>query len=77
MDSSPTLQLDLKEQFGIPDNLVEQIKSQYDIMGIIGKGSYGFVLKATNKKNGMISALKVMKNPLVTEYEIIKQLREI
>jgi len=43
----------------------------------IGKGSYGFVVKAVHRASGKMVALKIMKNPVVTEYEIIKLLREL
>lgn len=44
---------------------------------VIGKGSYGCVSKAKDKDTGRLVALKVMKNQTLTEYELIKLLREI
>lgn len=36
------------------------VTQKYDIIEVIGKGSYGCVSKATCKKSGKIVALKVM-----------------
>ena len=43
----------------------------------IGQGSYGEVIKAQNKKNGQIVAIKLIKNINNSEYETKKILREI
>ena len=43
----------------------------------MGKGSYGFVAKAIQRSTGRLVALKMMKSPVETEYEVIKLLREL
>lgn len=53
------------------------IAAKYQIISLIGKGSYGCVSKAICKKTGREVALKIMKKEAVKEYEIIKLLREI
>jgi len=57
--------------------LKRRIEKRYELIKIIGKGSYGCVTKAKCKETGKLVALKVMKNQTKTEYEIIKLLREI
>jgi len=57
--------------------LRRRIEKRYEIIKVIGKGSYGCVTKAKCKETGKLVALKVMKNQTKTEYEIIKLLREI
>lgn len=54
-----------------------KIHEQYEILNIVGKGSYGSVAKAIQRSTNRIVALKMMLSPVVTEYEIIKLLREI
>lgn len=55
-------------------NLVLQ---KYEIIELVGKGSYGCVSKATQKKTGKTVALKVIQTEVQTEYELIKLIREI
>ena len=57
--------------------LKHTIQKKYDIIGYIGKGSYGCVSKAKCKSTGRLVALKIMKNSKLSEYEVIKLLREI
>ena len=73
--SSPTL--NLKDQYGLPSSLSEQIHKKYELIAIVGKGSYGFVAKAMQRTTGRLVALKMMKSPVETEYEVIKLLREL
>ena len=58
-------------------SLRKTIHRRYKIIEVIGKGSYGCVSKAKCKETGRMVALKVMKNQTLTEYELIKLLREI
>jgi serine/threonine protein kinase len=53
------------------------IDKKYKVIEMIGRGSYGCVSKAKEISTGRIVALKVMKNQTLTEYELIKLLREI
>ena len=46
-------------------------------MEVIGKGSYGYVSRASCKVTGRDVALKILFNEPSTEYETIKVLREI
>jgi len=58
-------------------SLRKRIEKKYEVIKLIGKGSYGCVSKGKCKATGRFVALKVMKNQTKTEYEIIKLLREI
>ena len=58
-------------------SLRKAIGKRYKVIEVIGKGSYGCVSKAKCRNTGRIVALKVMKNQTLTEYELIKLLREI
>jgi cyclin-dependent kinase-like len=51
--------------------------NKYDILGVVGEGAYGVVLKCRNKENGEILAIKKFKDS--DEDEIIKKttLREV
>ena len=51
--------------------------NKYDILGVVGEGAYGVVLKCKNKENGEILAIKKFKDS--DEDEIIKKttLREV
>lgn len=53
------------------------INEKYDIIEIIGKGSYGYVSRGICKTTGREVALKIMINQTKTEYDVIKVLREI
>jgi len=66
-----------KDQFEMIKSLRKTIHRRYKIIEVIGKGSYGCVSKAKCKETGRMVALKVMKNQTLTEYELIKLLREI
>ena len=59
------------------NSLRKTISKKYEILGYLGKGSYGCVSKARCKETGRLVALKTMKNSQLTEYELIKLLREI
>jgi serine/threonine protein kinase len=58
-------------------SLQKTISKKYEILGYLGKGSYGCVSKARCRETGRLVALKTMKNAQLTEYELIKLLREI
>ncbi len=58
-------------------SLRKVIQKRYKVVEVIGKGSYGCVSKAVCRTTGRQVALKVMKNQTLTEYELIKLLREI
>jgi cyclin-dependent kinase-like len=51
--------------------------NKYDILGVVGEGAYGVVLKCRNKENGETVAIKKFKDS--DEDEIIKKttLREV
>jgi cyclin-dependent kinase-like len=51
--------------------------NKYDIIGVVGEGAYGVVLKCKNKENGEIVAIKKFKDS--DEDEFIKKttLREV
>ena len=54
--------------------LVEQ---KYEIVQLVGRGSYGYVSQGTCLKTNKEVALKVISITNKTEYEIIKLIREI
>ena len=66
-----------KDQFEMTKALRQVILRRYKVVEVIGKGSYGCVSKAQCLRTGRNVALKVMKNQTMTEYELIKLLREI
>ena len=51
--------------------------NKYDILGVVGEGAYGVVLKCRNKENGETVAIKKFKDS--DEDEVIKKttLREV
>lgn len=51
-----------KDQYGATRNLRRQIKKKYEIVEMLGKGSYGCVSKAKCLQTGRIVALKIMEN---------------
>ena len=53
------------------------VKPKYSLKACIGKGSYGQVTKAECRATGQTVALKVMQCSKLTEYELIKLLREV
>ena len=66
-----------KDEFEMIRSLRKVIHKKYKVIEVIGKGSYGCVSKAMCRETGKYVALKVMKNQTLTEYELIKLLREI
>ena len=66
-----------KDEFGIIHKLKSVINSKYQVLEVIGIGSYGTVSKAKCLESGKVVALKIMKNQPKMEYEVIKLLREI
>ena len=66
-----------KDKFGTTKALRIAISRQYEIIEVLGKGSYGCVSKAKCKTTGRVVALKVMENQTDTEYDTIKLVREI
>jgi serine/threonine protein kinase len=66
-----------KDQFGATKALRYAINRHYEIIEVLGKGSYGCVSKARCKNTGRIVALKIMENQTDTEYDTIKLVREI
>jgi hypothetical protein len=63
--------------FQMKKSLKKTIQKRFEIIGYLGKGSYGCVSKAKCRETGRLVALKTMKNAQLTEYELIKLLREI
>lgn len=59
------------------EDIREIVLKKYEVIEIIGKGSYGCVSKGRCKKTGKIIALKIIQTESQTEYELIKLLREI
>jgi serine/threonine protein kinase len=66
-----------KDQFGITNKLRSAINKKYEVVELIGNGSYGCVSQAKCRKTGRMVALKIMKSEATMEYEIIKLLREV
>jgi len=53
------------------------VDASYELLELIGNGSYGFVAKGKCRKSGRMIAIKIMKSETKLEYEIIKLLREL
>ena len=53
---------DKKDSHGMIKALKRRVEKKYEIVKLIGKGSYGCVTKAKCKETGRFVALKVMKN---------------
>ena len=66
-----------KDDFGITKKLRVAIDKKYEVIELVGNGSYGCVSQGKCKKTGRIVAMKIMKNQATMEYEIIKLLREL
>lgn len=66
-----------KDEFGIIKKLRNAITKRYEIVELIGNGSYGVVSKGKCKVTGRSVALKILKSQPKMEYEIIKLLREL
>lgn len=66
-----------KDPLGLLPSLRYAIEQQYELVEMIGNGSYGFVAKGKCKRTKELVAIKIMKNETKLEYEIIKLLREL
>ena len=71
------LEKDEKDEYGITKKLRVAINKKYEVIEVIGNGSYGCVSQAKCKVTGKTVAMKIMKSEAVMEYEIIKLLREV
>lgn len=69
--------IDEKDKFGAKMQLRSIIKEKYEMVSIIGKGSYGCVSKAKCKSTGKYVAIKIFNNHSNSEYDTIKLVREI
>ena len=67
-ESENVVRLDLIWQF---------VNKEYEIEKILGKGSFGFVIKAKHRKTGAVRAIKHIRNVFETLYEARKLVREI
>lgn len=72
-----SMDMEAKDQYGIINKLKVAIQRKYDIVEMVGNGSYGTVMKAKNRLTEELVALKIMKSQPKMEYEIIKLLREL
>ena len=66
-----------KDKNGISKNMRKAIEKKYEILDLLGKGSYGYVSKGKCKASGRMVALKVIESLTNTEYDKIKLIREI
>ena len=69
--------LDEKDRFGAKRALRNEIKTKFELIKVIGRGSYGCVTKAKCKTTGRIVAIKIFQNHQDTEYDTVKLVREI
>ena len=67
----------MKKKKSKKKTLRQAIEKKYEILELLGKGSYGYVSKGKCKTSGRQVALKVMEAQTNTEYDKIKLLREI
>ena len=51
-----------RDSFGCTRGLRHVIKKKYEMLEVLGKGSYGTVSKGKCRQTGRIVALKVMEN---------------
>ena len=65
------------EKNGLKPLLKKKIEKKYEIVKLIGRGSYGHVHKAKCKATGNTVALKVMKLRDHCDYDLTKVIREI
>ena len=68
---------DTKDEYGSTKALRDAINQKYDLIELIGEGSYGTVSKGLCKTTGKTVALKILVNQTTTEYDAIKVLREL
>lgn len=66
-----------KDECGITAKLRVAIDKKYEVIEVVGHGSYGCVSQGKCKKTGRLVAMKIMRNQATMEYEIIKLLREL
>ena len=53
------------------------VTKDYDLIRLIGQGSYGEVVQARHKNSGKTVAIKLLKDLFINKYETKKQLREL
>lgn len=53
------------------------IQKDYDLHETLGEGSFGEVLKATEKKSGKMFAIKLVRNTFNDQYSARKIVREV
>ena len=66
-----------KDKFGATPSLRQQIEKKYEMIEVIGKGSYGCVTRGKCKKTGRQVAIKIMQHQTDSEYDTIKLVREV
>ena len=76
-DRSPVDILDEKDKFGARNALRREIQTKYELLKVIGRGSYGCVSKAKCKNTGKFVAIKVFEKHTNSEYDTVKLVREI
>lgn len=69
--------MDVKDKFGAKNALRRIIQSKYELLKVIGRGSYGCVSKAKCKDTGKFVAIKVFEKHSSSEYDTVKLVREI
>lgn len=74
--SSPSINDD-KDKFGARNALRSIIQSKYELIEVIGRGSYGCVSKAKCNKTGKLVAIKIFEKHQNSEYDTLKLVREI
>ena len=67
---------DKKDKFGMKSAIRHQIKKNYNLHSVVGKGAYASVSKGKCLKSGVLVAVKILDISSV-EYDLIKVLREI
>ena len=65
-----------KEQVVLSSHWLHVTKD-YDLIRLIGQGSYGEVVQARHKNSGKTVAIKLLKDLFINKYETKKQLREL
>ena len=76
-DRSPVDILDEKDKFGARNALRREIQTKYELLEVIGRGSYGCVSQAKCLNTGKIVAIKVFEQHTSSQYDTVKLVREI
>ena len=61
----------------IKEDIWQELDFRYELLNVIGEGSFGQVRKAKCRHNGSLVAIKLIRNAFANRYEAKKLLREV